>query len=107
MITENIIIYLGILLSLLASCYLIIAGHRWAGVSFLIGVLFNAQGVVYMQFIGHPKGMGSCWATVQDYYSCLPLTAKISMHLGQASMLFIAAGIFLVAKHKMGAVRRS
>ncbi|MCP5173365.1 MAG: hypothetical protein H7A02_13980 [Pseudomonadales bacterium] len=107
MIAEHITIYLGIILCLFSSSYLIYSGQRWAGTVLLFGFLFNAQGVLYMQFIGHPEGTGSCWATVQDYYSCLPLTAKISMHLGQVSMLFIATGIFLFAKSKIGVVRDS
>ena len=107
MIGENIIIYLGLFLSMLASIFLFVRGNRIAGALLVIGFLFNAQGVLYMQLVGHPEGTGACWATVQDYYSCLPISAKISMHLGQASMLFLAAGIFFASNSKIGGVHGS
>lgn len=101
MILEIFFIYIGILACLSASAYLIYSGLRLAGLLLTIGFLFHAQGVLYMQFIGHPEGTGACWATVQDYYSCLPLSAKVSMHLGQVGPLLLAMGVFLAGKNNL------
>jgi hypothetical protein len=100
MIIETTISYISIFACLAASIYLFHSGARLSGSLLLVGFLLHAQGVIFMQFIGHPEGMGECWATVQDYYACLPLNAKLSMHLSQLGPYFLAIGIFVAAKTK-------
>ena len=98
MLVEHFVIYLSVVFCMAASVYVICCGFRLAGTLLVVGFLFQAQSFLYMHFIGHPEGTGSCWATVQSYYSCLPFAAKFSMHLGQLGPFALAAGIIVLAK---------
>jgi len=98
---ENVVFYLGIIFCVSASAYVIHSGYKLAGLFLLIGFVLHAQSALYMQFVGHPDNTGECWATVQDYYACLPIMAKVTIHLGQASSIFLALGLFVIAKQKI------
>ena len=100
---EDVLVYASFVACILASAYLLYSGSQLAGSLFLIGFLLQGQGMLYMHFIGHPEGTGDCWATVQDYYLCLPISARISMHLAQAGPYALALGIFTVARNSLGA----
>jgi len=104
MTAESAFIYIGMALSLGASIYLFYSGQRQVGLLFVVGFFFQLQSMLYTSFIGHghPEYMSECLATVQSYYRCLPLTYKISMHLGQLSFYVFALAIYIWAKNIQG-----
>jgi len=96
---ETIFRYFGVALALSASIYLIYSGQKKLGVLFLLGFMLELQGWLYIESIGYPETMGECWATKQDYYSCLPFATKLSTYLSQFGIYLIALSVFLIAKN--------
>lgn len=88
--------YLGMAACVTATMYLFVRGQRPAAILLLIGFVLQFQGVFYNQLIGLPEGAGSCWATQQGFYDCLPLTFKLSIHASQMGTLFLALGIIVI-----------
>ena len=89
---------IGMFLCLSASIYMLVRGSRKIGILFLLSFLLQFQAAFYIEYIGHPEGAGECWATVQDYYECLPLPFKVSVHLAQFGVYLMALSVFLAGK---------
>lgn len=98
MTADSAFFYIGMAACIGASLYMLSSGQKVSGLLFLFGFSFQLQASLYMYLVGHPEGTGACWATVQDYYSCLPVSAKISMHIGQLGPFFIAAAVMSVVR---------
>jgi|GEM_PF-4768517 len=101
---ENIFRYVGIILAILASLYVLYSGQRKLGVLFLLGFILQFQSWLYIDLIGYPVEMGSCWGAKEDYYSCLPFAAKLSTHLAQFGLYVIAFSVVLVGRQSKIAI---
>ena len=92
---------IGRLACIVASIYMLISGQRKAALLFLLSFILQFQSALYIEFIDHPEGTGECWATAQEYYACLPLSFKLSIHSAQAGVFVMALAIVVLAKQNM------
>lgn len=95
---ETIFRYIGMLLCVLASVHMLLKGRRGVGLLFLVSFLLQIQSAFYIEYVGHPEGTGECWATQGDYYQCLPLAFKLSIHAAQVSIYLMALAVFMAGR---------
>lgn len=88
----------GMLLCVLASVHMLVTGRRRVGLLFLASFLLQFQSALYIEYVGHPEGTGECWATQGDYYQCLPLAFKVSIHAAQVSIYLMALAVFMAGR---------
>jgi len=95
---ETIFRYTGMLLCLGASAYLILKSNKKIGALFFVSFILQFQSGLYVEYIGYPDDTGECWAMVQDFYKCLPLSFKLSIHSAQAGLYLMAFSVFQAAR---------
>ena len=98
-----------IILSHILSLFLVLYISK--KVSLKLGFLFFIASVlVYQQFYmvyfdtlsERTGGVGECWARLQDFYACMPLSERISIHVAQiGTVLTIICTFFLAKKANM------
>jgi len=96
---EEILIYIGQLACIAGAFYMMKIGQIKIGLIFLIGFIFQIQvSFILPNIASDAEAQGACWATVGSFYKCLPLTHRVSVHLGQVGTILIAVAVFLSAK---------
>ena len=100
-IPEQLLIFFSHILSL---CLVLYISKK---VDLKLGVLFFICSVlVYQQFYmvyfdtlsERTEGVGECWARLQDFYACMPLSERISIHAAQIGSVLTILCTFLLAK---------
>lgn len=68
---------------------------------FLLSFIMMYQQFYMVYFISveeRSEGIGECWATLKDYYSCMPLSERLSIHTSQAGTVLIVIATFFLAR---------
>lgn len=99
MTNEELLIYSGEAACILAALYVTIKYSRIYGGMILLGFTLKLQGLAVMINSSLPDTGSECLKDYSNWYECMPLWWKVSVHIGQASSLLIAAGLILLVKH--------
>jgi hypothetical protein len=96
---EDILIYIGHLVCLLAAVYMAKIGQVKIGLLFLIAFILQIQvGYVVANIESNAEAQGSCWAMGGTYYDCLPIVHRISVHAAQVGIILLGMAVFLSAR---------
>jgi len=100
-VTEQALIFISHILSLVLVVYVA------KKVSIKLALLFLLSfAMIYQQFYmvyfmtveDRSEGIGECWVTLQDYYACMPLSERLSIHAAQVGAILSVTSTFILAK---------
>ena len=94
---EDILIYAGQSACLLAAIYMVKIGQVKLGMLFVISFALQLQVDFVISNIETSSAV-QCWRTGGDYYDCMPILYRVSMHAGQAGTFLLGVAIFLSAR---------
>jgi hypothetical protein len=96
---ENILIYSGEALCIIASLYIAFKHEMKAGLLLLFSFLmiFQASHLVFY-LVGGNHDLGACIGEGKSYHDCLSWQYKLSTHAGQAGFIFLAISVLLLSK---------
>ncbi len=100
-IAEESLIYIGQILSLAISVFVILKVDKMSGAVFLVAWLLHNQFLVInsLDLIPEPtESRGACWARLHDYYQCMPLIERVAIHGTQVGVILYSLAIYLLAR---------
>ena len=100
-VAEELLIHLGQLLSFTVSIFITFKIDRKIGILFVISWLLQNQWLYmnYFNLVPEPtETRGACWARLQDYYECLPLIERVSIHASQFGVVILSVATFMLAR---------
>ena len=100
-IAEEILIYVGQFLGIAVSVFIAMKVDRKSGLLFIIAWLLYNQLLFINYFDLIPESAestGACWARLRDYYKCMPLIQRVSIHASQIGQVIIWLAIFMLGK---------
>ena len=99
MTNEELLLYSGDAACVLAALYVTIKFSRLYGGLILLGFVLKLQGLAVLINASFPDLGSECLVSQTNWYECLPLWWKLTVHSGQTGSLLIAAGLCLLVKH--------
>ena len=102
-IFEELLIYLSHILSLGLVIYVWLHVNKKLALMFFVSFVLIYQQYYLLDFITsideRTEETGKCWAEKQDFYACMSIYERISIHAAQiGSVLVIISTIFLAKK---------
>ena len=87
----------GMAACVVAAAYLFCTGNKKIAALLFLGFTLHLQSALYMTLTDSPGGNGACWYDKGDFYACLPLGQKLSIHAAQVGHYLLALGVLLLA----------